>query len=73
MQTYDGVVIGAGHNGLTLAAYMARAGMKIAVLERNTRIVFLGQRPRVRWHAGLRRASRRRCVARGDGEHGREA
>lgn len=38
MQTYDGVVIGAGHNGLTLAAYMARAGMKIAVLERNTRI-----------------------------------
>ena len=38
MQTYDGVVIGAGHNGLTLAAYMARAGMKIAVLERNARI-----------------------------------
>ena len=38
MQTYDGVVIGAGHNGLTLAAYLARAGMKIAVLERNARI-----------------------------------
>jgi phytoene dehydrogenase-like protein len=37
MQTYDGVVIGAGHNGLTLAAYLSRAGMKIAVLERNAR------------------------------------
>jgi phytoene dehydrogenase-like protein len=38
MQTYDGVVIGAGHNGLTLAAYLARAGLEIAVVERNARI-----------------------------------
>jgi phytoene dehydrogenase-like protein len=38
MAKYDGVVIGAGHNGLTLAAYLSRAGMKIAVLERNARI-----------------------------------
>jgi phytoene dehydrogenase-like protein len=38
MPTYDGVVIGAGHNGLTLGAYLARAGLKIAVLERNSRI-----------------------------------
>ena len=38
MTNFDGVVIGAGHNGLTLAAYLARAGMKIAVLERNGRI-----------------------------------
>ncbi len=37
MHTYDGVVIGAGHNGLTLAAYLSRAGMRIAVLERNAR------------------------------------
>src|SRR4051794_36996479 len=35
MATFDGVVVGAGHNGLTLAAYLARAGMKIAVVERN--------------------------------------
>src|SRR6266571_4615923 len=37
MRTFDGVVIGAGHNGLTLAAYLSRAGMKVAVLERNAR------------------------------------
>lgn len=32
--SYDAVIIGAGHNGLTLAAYLARTGLKVAVVER---------------------------------------
>jgi phytoene dehydrogenase-like protein len=34
MQHYDTVVIGAGHNGLVTAAYLAKAGFKVLVLER---------------------------------------
>ncbi|CAN0330809.1 unnamed protein product, partial [Discosporangium mesarthrocarpum] len=35
MADYDGIIVGGGHNGLTTAAYLARAGLKIAVLERS--------------------------------------
>ena len=31
---YDAIIIGGGHNGLTAAAYLARGGKKVLVLER---------------------------------------
>src|SRR5688500_14496921 len=34
MTRYDAIIIGAGHNGLVTAAYLAKAGRKVLVLER---------------------------------------
>src|ERR1700754_3800913 len=31
---YDVVIVGGGHNGLTAAAYLAKAGLSVIVLER---------------------------------------
>ena len=36
MSDYDAIFVGAGHNGLIGAAYLARASLKILVLERRS-------------------------------------
>jgi len=33
-ETYDAVIVRGGHNGLTAAGYLAKAGLKTVVLER---------------------------------------
>ena len=35
MTKYDAIIIGAGHNGLTNAAYLAKAGLNVLVVEKN--------------------------------------
>jgi phytoene dehydrogenase-like protein len=35
---YDGVVIGAGHNGMICAGYLAKCGQKIMVVEKNMEV-----------------------------------
>ncbi|MCH9005405.1 MAG: NAD(P)/FAD-dependent oxidoreductase [Proteobacteria bacterium] len=35
MKTYDAIVVGAGHNGLTTAAYLAKAGLDVVCVEKN--------------------------------------
>ena len=37
-KVYDAVVIGGGHHGTIIAPYLAKAGMKVAVFERNDRL-----------------------------------
>jgi phytoene dehydrogenase-like protein len=52
MSTYDAVIIGAGHNGLTCAAYLAQAGLKVKVVER--RPVVGGAAVTEEFHPGFR-------------------
>ena len=35
MSNYDAIIVCAGHNGLTNAAYLAKAGLKVLVVEKN--------------------------------------
>jgi phytoene dehydrogenase-like protein len=50
--SYDVVVIGAGHNGLTCAGYLARAGLSVKVVER--RAVVGGAAVTEEFHPGFR-------------------
>ncbi len=52
MHSYDVVIIGAGHNGLTCAAYLGMAGLKVKVLER--RPVVGGAAVTEEFHPGFR-------------------
>jgi phytoene dehydrogenase-like protein len=35
MKTYDAIIVGAGHNGLTTAAFLAKAGLDVVCVEKN--------------------------------------
>ena len=55
MQVFDTVIIGGGHNGLVCAAYLAGAGLKVAVLER--RAVLGGAAVTEEFHPGFRNST----------------
>src|ERR1700755_1455262 len=55
MQAYDVVIIGAGHNGLTCAAYLGMAGLKVKVLER--RAIVGGAAVTEEFHPGFRNST----------------
>ncbi|GGZ93939.1 phytoene desaturase family protein [Novosphingobium arvoryzae] len=54
-KTYDALIIGGGHNGLTCAFYLAKAGMRVRVLER--RAVVGGAAVTEEFHPGFRNST----------------
>ena len=54
-RTYDAVFVGAGHNGLTCACYLAAAGMKVCMVER--RAVVGGAAVTEEFHPGFRNST----------------
>ncbi|MGE5615546.1 MAG: phytoene desaturase family protein, partial [Bacillota bacterium] len=52
---YDAVIVGAGHNGLVCACYLARAGKRVCVLER--RGVVGGAAVTEEFHPGFRNST----------------
>ncbi len=57
--SYDAVIVGGGHNGLTAAAYLARAGRSVLVLERKDEVggAAVSERPFTGMDARLSRYS----------------
>src|SRR5688572_30114240 len=51
---YDVIIIGAGHNGLTCAAYLGRAGLRVKVVERRSMVG--GAAVTEEFHPGFRNA-----------------
>src|SRR5579863_9936000 len=37
-RTWDAIIVGAGHNGLACAAYLAKAGQRVLVIESRQRV-----------------------------------
>lgn len=54
-KTYDAVIIGGGHNGLVCAFYLAKAGLKVRVLER--RHIVGGAAVTEEFHPGFRNST----------------
>ena len=52
---FDAIVVGAGHNGLTCAAYLASAGLSICIVER--RDVVGGAAVTEEFHPGFRNST----------------
>lgn len=52
---YDAIVVGAGHNGLTCACYLAKAGLKVRVVERRDKVG--GSAVTEEFHPGFRNSA----------------